>query len=81
MIGSPISRYWKVTWKFVAPFMIAGLLLATFISKIVNPITYTAYDRQLVCCFNSIFLSPGNDILNTKLSETFLYHINKQPLN
>ena len=48
MIGSPISRYWKITWKYVAPFMIAGLLLATFISKIVNPITYTVYDKTEV---------------------------------
>lgn len=47
MIGSPISVYWKICWKFIAPFMIAGLLLATFISKMVNPITYTAYDRTI----------------------------------
>lgn len=32
----------------MAPFMIAGLLLATFISKIVNPITYTVYDKTEV---------------------------------
>jgi hypothetical protein len=53
MIGSPISIYWKVTWRYIAPFMISGLLLATFISKIVNPITYTAYDKDKVSiiCF------------------------------
>lgn len=47
MIGSPISCYWKITWKYISPLMIAGLLIATFISKIINPITYTAYDKHM----------------------------------
>ncbi|XP_069113904.1 sodium- and chloride-dependent transporter XTRP3A-like [Argopecten irradians] len=47
MIGHQPHMYWKVVWKFIAPFLIAGLLTSTLISKFVKPITYKAYDKNV----------------------------------
>ncbi|KAH3692540.1 hypothetical protein DPMN_193089 [Dreissena polymorpha] len=44
MIGSQPNIYWKIIWKFVAPIMVAGLLVATLISYFIEPLKYEAYD-------------------------------------
>lgn len=46
MIGSKVNIYWKIIWKFVAPAIVLVLLVATLISKFINPITYDAYDSH-----------------------------------
>ena len=51
MIGSKVHVYWKIIWKFVAPLIVLVLLVATLISKFINPITYDAYDSASVSCF------------------------------
>ena len=48
MIGTKVNIYWKVIWKFVAPAIVLVLLVATLISKFINPITYDAYDSSTV---------------------------------
>ena len=48
MIGSKVNIYWKIVWKFVAPTIVLVLLVATLISKFINPITYDAYDSASV---------------------------------
>ncbi|XP_012941506.2 sodium-dependent neutral amino acid transporter B(0)AT1 [Aplysia californica] len=44
MIGHKPSMYWKICWKFIAPFTIVSLLLGTLIIKFSNPITYKVYN-------------------------------------
>lgn len=46
MIGSKPNMYWKIVWKFVAPFLVLGLLLSTIIKYFLNPVTYSAYDAE-----------------------------------
>jgi len=44
MIGHQPNIYWKICWKYIAPFLITILLAVTLISKFVNKVQYSAYD-------------------------------------
>lgn len=48
MIGSRPNRYWMIVWKFIAPFLVLGLLVSTVIKYFLSPITYSAYDSETV---------------------------------
>lgn len=46
MIGIRPNIYWRVIWKFVSPALILILLIATVITKFIDPVTYRAYDKN-----------------------------------
>ncbi|WAR13044.1 S6A17-like protein [Mya arenaria] len=47
MIGKQPSRYWKIVWKFIAPFLVAILLISTIVSYFIKPLVYEAYSSEL----------------------------------
>lgn len=48
MIGSRPHIYWKIVWKFVAPFFVLGLLIVTIIKYFLTTLHYQAYDALQV---------------------------------
>ncbi|KAL4234279.1 hypothetical protein ACF0H5_005930 [Mactra antiquata] len=44
MIGSKPSIYFRIVWKFIAPFLVFGLIVSTIVKYIMNPMYYKAYD-------------------------------------
>ncbi|CAH1780225.1 unnamed protein product [Owenia fusiformis] len=46
MTGAKPGWYWVITWRFVSPILMFIVLVASIISKLVKPITYSAYDKE-----------------------------------
>lgn len=56
MIGSRPGWYWKITWRFVAPFLVFSILVASIVNMGIKPIVYSAWHPELVSKFNFYFL-------------------------
>jgi len=48
MIGSRPGWYWKITWRYVAPILVFGILIASIVNMGVKPIVYSAWHPELV---------------------------------
>ena len=47
MTGSKPSLYWMICWKYISPFVMTIILLASFIQLIVNGAGYDAWISEL----------------------------------
>lgn len=47
MIGSRPGWYWKITWRFVAPFLVFGILVTSIVNMGIKPIAYSAWHPEL----------------------------------
>lgn len=56
MIGSRPGWYWKITWRFVAPFLVFSILVASIVNMGIKPIVYSAWHPELVSKFSFYFL-------------------------
>lgn len=48
MLGSRPGWYWKISWRYVSPILVFGILIASIINMGVNPIVYSAWNPELV---------------------------------
>ena len=48
MTGSRPGWYWKITWRYVAPILVFGILTASIVNMGVKPIVYSSWHPELV---------------------------------
>ena len=48
MIGFRPHLYWKICWKYVSPALISVITVASIINLAINPMTYSAWDKDQV---------------------------------
>lgn len=48
MTGETPNQYWLITWRFIAPMIMAVLFIASILQSLSNPTTYFAYDQITV---------------------------------
>ena len=48
MIGFRPHVYWRICWRYVSPFLISVILIASIINLAITPMTYSAWDPNLV---------------------------------
>ncbi|KAJ7394069.1 hypothetical protein OS493_003743 [Desmophyllum pertusum] len=47
MTGSRPGWYWRITWRFIAPVLVFGILIASIVNMGVKPIVYSAWHPEL----------------------------------
>ena len=63
MLGSRPGLYWKITWRYVSPVLVFGILVASLINMGLKPIVYSAWHPEmasLFVCFFYLVLFRGN---------------------
>lgn len=55
MIGFRPHAYWRICWRYVSPFLISVILIASIINLAITPMTYSAWDPNLVSVLANFF--------------------------
>lgn len=53
MTGYRPGWYWQLTWRFLAPFIMTGILISSVVYMILKTPTYAAWDPVQVCTLYS----------------------------
>lgn len=48
MLGRRPGWYWKITWRYLAPVLVFGILVASLVNMGIKPIVYSAWHPELV---------------------------------
>ena len=56
MLGSRPGLYWKITWRYVSPVLVFGILVASLINMGLKPIVYSAWHPEMASLFVCFFL-------------------------
>ena len=51
MLGSRPGLYWKITWRYVSPVLVFGILVASLINMGLKPIVYSAWHPEMASLF------------------------------
>ena len=46
MTGVRPGPFWQITWRFVAPILVAAIMVSSVISEVVNTPMYKAWNRE-----------------------------------
>ena len=48
MLGRRPGWFWKITWRYLAPVLVFGILVASLVNMGIKPIVYSAWHPELV---------------------------------
>jgi len=48
MLGFRPHMYWRICWRYVSPALIVIITIASIINLAINPMTYSAWDKEHV---------------------------------
>lgn len=73
MIGFRPHAYWRICWRYVSPFLISVILIASIINLAITPMTYSAWDPNLSKTVNLNYPGWGYAVIVLLISTSVLF--------